>query len=205
MASGIRESPSGDSVNRKRELRAEVRRRLASLDSAQIQTASAQAVRQLLSDPRWHDAQAILAYSPIGHELNLWPAFDTARALGKKIALPRFDAHSGTYCAAVIPDDKGALAQAAFGILEPPPSAPCIPLNRLDFAVVPGLAFDPWGRRLGRGKGFYDRLLVQVNGIKCGVALDQQIVEELPAEPHDIVMNLILTPTRWLFMPPGAS
>jgi 5-formyltetrahydrofolate cyclo-ligase len=114
------------------------------------------------------------------------------------VALPRYDAGMRSYCAAQISGDLGALARAAYGIPEPAAEAACLDLNRLDFVLVPGLAFDLWGRRLGRGKGFYDRLLAQVNGIKCGVALDQQIVEQLPAEAHDISMNLILTPTRWL-------
>ncbi|HTG44362.1 MAG TPA: 5-formyltetrahydrofolate cyclo-ligase, partial [Verrucomicrobiae bacterium] len=72
------------------------------------------------------------------------------------------------------------------------------PLNRLDFVLVPGVAFDSTGRRLGRGRGFYDQLLAGVTGIKCGVALDEQIVEKLPTEAHDIAMDYILTPTRWL-------
>jgi 5-formyltetrahydrofolate cyclo-ligase len=72
-----------------------------------------------------------------------------------------------------------------------------VPLNQLDFLLVPGVAFDRSGRRLGRGKGFYDRLLAGVTGMKCGVAWDEQIVHELPAEPHDIAMDLMLTPSRW--------
>jgi 5-formyltetrahydrofolate cyclo-ligase len=51
---------------------------------------------------------------------------------------------------------------------------------------------------LGRGKGFYDRLLANVTSVKCGVAQDEQTVPILPAEPHDIAMDFILTPTRWL-------
>ena len=73
-----------------------------------------------------------------------------------------------------------------------------MPLNRLDFVLVPGIAFDLQGRRLGRGKGYYDRLLAEVRGKTCGVAFDEQIVDEIPVEPHDIHVNCILTPTRWI-------
>ena len=68
----------------------------------------------------------------------------------------------------------------------------------LDVVLVPGVAFDLGGRRLGRGAGYYDRLLTGVRGTTCGVAFDEQISGELPVEPHDVHVNCILTPTRWL-------
>jgi 5-formyltetrahydrofolate cyclo-ligase len=71
-------------------------------------------------------------------------------------------------------------------------------LNRLDLVLVPGVAFDARGGRLGRGKGFYDRLLSAVNGTKCGVAFDEQIVDAVPVGPLDVLVNCILTPTRWI-------
>ncbi|HLP77584.1 MAG TPA: 5-formyltetrahydrofolate cyclo-ligase, partial [Candidatus Paceibacterota bacterium] len=76
----------------------------------------------------------------------------------------------------------------------------CAPvsLNQLDLVLVPGVAFDACGRRLGRGKGFYDRLLADTRGIKCGVAFDEQIVTGIPVEPHDVLVDCILTPTRWI-------
>jgi 5-formyltetrahydrofolate cyclo-ligase len=58
------------------------------------------------------------------------------------------------------------------------------------------MAFDLRGNRLGRGKGFYDRLLEKISGVKCGVCLDFQIVENVPMEPHDATMRFMVTPTR---------
>jgi 5-formyltetrahydrofolate cyclo-ligase len=189
----------------KQQIRAEAKRRIARLDRDHIQQSSKEARARLEANPDWKNASVILGYSATGHELDLWPALAAARARGGSIALPRYDSLSGTYGAALVPEELSNLTKAGFGILEPPLDAPAVPLNRLDFVMVPGLAFDPWGRRLGRGKGYYDRLLVQSSGIKCGVALDEQIVEEIPEEPHDIRMNLILTPTRWFVMPPAGS
>jgi 5-formyltetrahydrofolate cyclo-ligase len=76
-----------------------------------------------------------------------------------------------------------------------------IALNRLDLALVPGVGFDADGRRLGRGRGHYDRLLAQVAGTKCGVAFDEQMAPEIPVAPHDVILNRIVTPTRWLEVP----
>jgi len=63
---------------------------------------------------------------------------------------------------------------------------------------VPGMAFDWSGNRLGRGRGFYDRLLEKVSGIKCGVGYDFQLLEKIPVEAHDAKVNFILTPSRCL-------
>ena len=73
-------------------------------------------------------------------------------------------------------------------------------LNRLDLVLVPGVAFDLNGRRLGRGKGYYDRLLAEFEGWTCGVAFDQQVVEAVPSEPHDMRLTCLVTPTRWQFV-----
>ena len=68
---------------------------------------------------------------------------------------------------------------------------------RLDLALVPGIGFTLDGGRLGRGKGYYDRLLAEVPVMKCGVAFECQIADEFPLESHDVQLNCILTPTRW--------
>jgi len=91
-----------------------------------------------------------------------------------------------------------------FGIREPRDNCPVVRSNRLDFVLVPGVAFAMDGRRLGRGKGVYDRLLMSVRGSKCGAGFDEQIVDDLPEEPHDIRLDCILTPTRWRCVEPRA-
>ncbi len=85
-----------------------------------------------------------------------------------------------------------------FGIREPVASCEEITFNRLSLVLVPGLAFDPHGRRLGRGRGYYDRLLANVRSVTCGVAFDGQLVPEVPADAHDVRLNCVLTPTRWM-------
>ena len=67
--------------------------------------------------------------------------------------------------------------------------------------LVPGLAFSTGGCRLGRGQGFYDRLLAGASGLRCGVGWDFQVFPELPSEPHDEHLDYILTPTRWVVCP----
>jgi 5-formyltetrahydrofolate cyclo-ligase len=182
----------------KAKIRETVRQRLKSVTDETRKNLSQQLIGMLKPREAWQKAQIVLGYLPIKGELDVFPCLEAAWAAGKEVALPRFLPETRTYCAAIAPRDKKTLVLGAFGILEPGQSARCIPLNQLDFVLVPGLAFDASGKRLGRGKGFYDRLLAEVNGVKCGVALDEQIVQTLPTEPHDIAMNFILTPSRWL-------
>lgn len=180
-------------------MRAKVRLRVAEMDPLARAEASARAVELLLRQPLWQKARCVLLYLPLKDELDVSAAVEAALHAGKCVALPRFNPAAGAYEAAEFRGE--VLERKQFGVREPDQSAPKVPLNRLDLLLVPGVAFDWSGRRLGRGKGFYDRLLAGVTGMKCGVAWDQQMVRELPAEPHDITMDLMLTPSRWAELP----
>lgn len=178
-------------------LRQAVRKQVSQVPSSVRRERSVQATQLLLSRPEWQEATAIMAFLPLSDELDLRPALEAALAESKSVMLPCFSPNEAWYRAAQITSFLD-LIPGNFGILEPHPDSPVFPLKRLDFVLVPGVAFAPNGHRLGRGKGFYDRLLANVTGVKCGVAQDEQIVSVLPAEPHDIAMDFILTPTRWL-------
>ena len=186
----------------KREIRRETRNRVRSMSEEKFRQHSPEAVRLLLERPEWHNAQRVLGYVALQDELDLSPTLKSAFEGGKTIAIPRFVPERGCYEAAVLPETEGfaTLSFGRFGVLEPSSQAPVLPLNQLDFVLVPGVAFDSSGRRLGRGKGFYDRLLAETNKacIRCGVALEEQLVAAIPAEAHDIPMNFILTPSRWI-------
>lgn len=153
----------------------------------------------------WQQARAILLYAPLPDELDVSPLWRDAAADGKIIALPRFNPEKGAYVPRQLLHKDEPLARGKFGILEPGAGSPELELNQLDLVLVPGVAFDVSGRRLGRGHGYYDRLLANLAAIKCGVAFDPQITAELPAEPHDVRLDCILTPTRWLQFSRGAA
>jgi 5-formyltetrahydrofolate cyclo-ligase len=146
----------------------------------------------------WCGAKSVLLFAPLFEEPDIWPLLTEAIAAGKSIALPAFVPGTSVYTARQIIEPTRDLVLGRFGIREPAATCPEVALNRLDLALVPGVAFDTRGGRLGRGKGFYDRLLPAVNGLKCGVAFDEQIVDAVPVGPMDVRLNCILTPTRWI-------
>lgn len=182
----------------KTELRRVVRTRLKAMTPEQRASASENACRLLEKQEVWQRARLIFFYAPLPAELDVWPLVRDSLAAGKTVALPRFDAATQRYVACQITDATKDLDHGKFGIREPGAHCIAVPPNRLDLILVPGVAFDLRGRRLGRGKGFYDQLLASVGGTTCGVAFDEQIVEEVPVEPHDVHLNCILTPTRWM-------
>jgi 5-formyltetrahydrofolate cyclo-ligase len=158
---------------------------------------SAQMCALLEQQSIWQEARTVLFYIPARAEPDLTPLLAKAFSEGKTVALPCFVSKQNNYEARRIEDLKRDLVPGQFSILEPRLGCPVVALNQLDLALVPGVGFDLSGCRLGRGKGYYDRLLAQVPGHKCGIAFEWQIVKEIPWEPHDIRLNSILTPTRW--------
>ena len=194
MQSTIREA--------KQALRNQVGARLKSMEPGERAAASAQARTLLASQPLWKSAQWVLFYAPLPEELDVWPLVAEALSAGKKVALPRFIAENGTYEACQIQDVKLDLQVGYFGIREPANRCARLLSTRLDLILVPGVAFDLHCRRLGRGKGYYDQLLRAWHGVTCGVAFDQQIVDEIPVAPHDVHLDCILTPTQWVELRP---
>lgn len=192
---------SPKSMSDKSELRRGLRAWLKALPETEVRTASAHAQALLRRQPIWQEARSVLFYAPLAGEVDLSALLEEGLRVGKTIALPGFINDAGAYGAFQIRDVAGDCAPGKFGISEPRAHCQPFPLKRLDLVLAPGVGFDVTGHRLGRGRGFYDRLLAQVNGIKCGVAFDRQVVERIPWEGHDVRMNCILTPARWLEIP----
>lgn len=92
-------------------------------------------------------------------------------------------------------DADRELVAGAFGIREPRPDLTAVAVETIDAFLCPGLAFDKRGGRLGRGKGFYDRLLAnaRTDALKVGVCFPWQIVDDTFAEPHDIAMDAVVS------------
>lgn len=108
----------------------------------------------------------------------------------KKIFLPAYDAESKDYYMARV-TSKSDLREGKFGILEPKEDCERAKKNEIDLWFIPGRAFDKTGNRLGRGRGFYDRLLAEESGIKVGVPPNGQFFDEVPVDDWDVKMNFL--------------
>ncbi len=187
----------------KAELRSRIRSRLKSITATERAAASARIGEQVRATGFWRAARTVLFYAPMPDEVDVWPLLAEARGQGKRVALPRFTTQARSYRAAQVNDLERDLVAGEFGIREPAAHCPELELAEVDLMLVPGLAFDATGRRLGRGKGFYDRWLAGFPGMTCGVALAEQMVEEIPVSGHDIPMRCVVTPAG-VFRPQSA-
>jgi 5-formyltetrahydrofolate cyclo-ligase len=188
---------STDAVQLKAQLRRDLRAASARVSPAERAAASAQICQRLKEQSVWRQARAVLFYFPMQDEPDIHSLFTEALAAGKVATLPRFSGREQHYQACQVFDLDGDLQPGAFGIHEPTAVCPIFDLKKLDLVLVPGVGFALNGVRLGRGKGYYDRLLAEIAGFKCGVAFEWQLAVEIPSEPHDICLDCILTPTRW--------
>ena len=184
-----------DAQTVKQSLRAEVRARLREMTEDAQKFLSQRACETFLAQAVYANAGSILLYVPLRGEVDVRLIMQRAVSDGKSVALPRYIPETTAYSAFFVGDQP--LVPGPFDILEPVASNPA-PLNHLDLIVAPGLAFDPRGRRLGRGKGFYDRLLSEASGLICGICFEEQLLAEIPVEPHDVTLDFIATPARWL-------
>jgi 5-formyltetrahydrofolate cyclo-ligase len=182
----------------KASLREQIRATLNNIPLEQRVAASSSACALLQKQSIWINARSILFFAPLRDEPDIWPLLGEALKAGKSVALPRFIPETNSYTACQIGHPDNDIEFGRFGIREPAQSCAHRMLMRLDLVLVPGVAFDLLGRRHGRGKGFYDHLLATGPGPTCGVAFNEQIVNQIPVAPHDVLVNCILTPTRWI-------
>ena len=163
--------------------------RLRGLPKAQAAAWSAEVVARLEAAPAFASAAIVLLYHSLPTEVDVRPLLlrwvDRKRLLLPAVVGDELELRTFTG-----PD---SLAPGAFGILEPTGPA-FTDLSAIDLVLVPGVAFDARGGRLGRGKGYYDRLLPRLDRArKWGVCYPIQFVEAVPTDPHDICMDEVIT------------
>ena len=137
--------------------------------------------------PEFAAARSVLVYASLPDEIST-AAFIERWADRKELLLPRVNGDDLD----ILPYRREATAEGAFGITEPTGSD-CRPIDDVDLVIVPGMAFDRQGNRLGRGRGYYDRLLHAASCPLIAAAYSVQIVDSVPAEPHDVKIPIIVT------------
>ena len=166
---------------------------LAGLDAGTVHRHSLAIVKQLEIVPAFVKAKSVVVYVSFGSEIETHPLIRQLLTEGRHICVPAFQ--DGKYFSAEIQDFDRDLIAGKLNILEPK-LLRHVPVTQPDVWLVPGLAFDRKGNRLGRGKGYFDALLQNAPGIKIALAHDFQLLDEIPVEPHDVRMDFIVTETQ---------
>jgi 5-formyltetrahydrofolate cyclo-ligase len=154
--------------------------------------AGARVCERVVVLPEFAAAQRVAAYAALAHELPTAQLVAAAAARGKELLWPRL-ARSGRLELAAARIDELVPSERGFRV--PPDDRGPAQARAGDLLIVPGVAFTMGGARLGRGGGHYDALIVASPGaITLGVAFDIQLVREIPLEPHDQCVDLVITP-----------
>ena len=199
--------PTPDVTEVKRQLRRSCRQIRKELGEDTCQQGSLSICSWIESWPVFQRTSVILAYMPISGEVDLTPLLE--RQPQKNWVLPRILPEEN-HRMVLHPYDAGRLVRHPFGMPEPAPDLPIIPSSKVQLALVPGLAFDQLGRRLGYGGGYFDRFLCGFSGISLGVIFKALLLDHLPCGEYDMPVQWIVTEVG-LFQPnpknhsPGAG
>ena len=173
----------------KKELRKEMRALNRALDPAVRAAASVRIVARIEHLPEFAESRTVGLFCALPDEPDLSSALERWRA-AKRLVVPRVEGDAMRF----FEYDPRRLVPGAFGILEPGPDARLCSPGEIDLLLVPGVAFTCGGLRCGRGREYYDRYLAQTafRGFRLGVCFAHQLVDALPAEPHDIRMDGVI-------------
>lgn len=176
----------------KKALRKEIKERKNNASPERMVQASNEIFNQVEALPQFREAKTVLAYWSMPDEVNTH-AFVQKWTGKKRMILPiivgdllELRVFSGL---------GGLVSSSSFGIQEPQAGELVSP-REIDFAIIPGIAFDNKGNRLGRGKGYYDKFLKQTNAYKVAVGFDFQIVESVPVASFDVPVDIVITTNK---------
>jgi|CXWL01.1.fsa_nt_gi 5-formyltetrahydrofolate cyclo-ligase len=178
----------------KARLREQVRTELLAIDPAVAAAAADRVADRVLGLPEIERARRIFTCLSFGLEIDTWRLAERLLAAGRELFVPRADPRTGRLHVHPYP---GPLRTLPFGLQQPPRGTPEIAEDAIDStleaALVLGLAFDLRGYRLGYGSGYFDRFLLRRPFPAIGLAYAVQLYDELPVEPHDVPMAVVVT------------
>lgn len=179
---------------RKEEIRTMIVARKNLLDDCERAQAAERLFEKLEKLAAFMVADKILVYHSLPDEMPTH-SFIEKWSGRKKFFLPRVNGLN----LEILPYDRSRLHLGAFRI-EEPDGDDLTPIEEIEMIIVPGIAYDRSGHRIGRGKGYYDRMLAHTKAVKIGVAYDFQIVDDFESDPSDVDMDIIITDSRCIFV-----
>jgi len=174
----------------KPELRRFIRTQKKQYSAAELAAKSEEICNMVLASACWQEASTLLLYYPLKDEVDVRPLITEAFNGGKQVLLPvckEDDLELRLY------EGEPSLSVGAFGIMEP--TGPLFAIEdypEIQLALIPGMAFDKAGHRLGRGKGYYDRLLLRLSAKLTGICFPFQLLDEVPTDVHDVAVGEVV-------------
>ncbi len=175
----------------KQQLRGIMRRLEAALTPEYKAKSDCGIVRRLLAMPEYQAADTVFCFVGTAREIDTRPILNDILEAGKRLCVPLCTAPGMMEPRQIT--DLSQLSPGAFGISEPGTDAPLVPVDAIDFAILPCLTCNCLGQRLGQGGGYYDRFLSQFRGGTVLLCRELLLRQEIPVEPHDYPVPWVLT------------
>lgn len=178
----------------KKELRQQLRAILAAISPQELHDRSLRACNLLTTTREYKRSEIILVFLSLPSEIDTTPLVLHAWRDLKRVLAPKVSWEQRRMLPIEIRSLSDDVSESPLGLREPAQGMP-IPVANIDMVIVPGLGFDKHGNRIGRGRGFYDRFLAHRDwhGVACGLALEDQVVDDVPALEHDRQVDMLVT------------
>ncbi len=186
----------------KRDIRNDIAKAIQSIPAEGLQKKNAQLENRLFEFANFIEANISLLYMPHGNEVDTKHIIQRCFDYNKLIVLPAFNIAKFTMTLLKVDNLDDDLGLGPRGILEPDPNhCKVVPIDRIDIAILPGIALDEKGGRIGSGEGYYDRLVprLPITTRKVALAYECQIVQQVPMESHDKHVDIIITEERIIY------
>ncbi len=180
----------------KSQLRTTLIRQLKQQEENERRRSSEAIWRKVVRLTAFRRARTVCCYVALPYEVQTWRMIEEMLKQGKRVVVPRVRPRTKRLQLAEVRDPRAELARGAFGVWEPvAPARRPVPTRELDLVLVPGIAFDRRGHRLGHGHGYFDRFLARVPKATptVGLAFRFQLLDRLPTAAHDLAVSRVLT------------
>ncbi len=191
-----------DVKSRKNEMRADITTRVESVSHENLLNIYQKIDERLFEFANFMEANIVLLYLNCGAEVATGNIIRKCYEYDKLVVFPLFNKDNKRFTLVKVDDLDGSMRKGPGGVLEPNPArCKVVPLESLDIAIIPGIAFDEKGGRLGTGGGYYDRLIpkIPITARKVSLACECQLVQQVPVEPHDRHVDIIITEKRIIY------
>jgi len=184
------------------QIRADIANTISALAENEIQDKTSAVENRLFEFANFLESKIALLYVNGNLEIQTQSIIQKSYRYNKIVVLPAFDPESFTMTLMKVDSFKQGLRSGPRGVLEPDASkCKVVPMDRIDIAIIPGVAFDEKGGRIGSGTGYYDRLIprLAITTRKVALTLEEQLVPQVPMESHDKHVDIIITDKRIIY------
>ena len=186
----------------KSQIRTDIAKTFDELSESQVSAKTKAIENRLFEFANFLESRTILLYAQSGPEVQTVDIINKTIEYNKVVVLPAFNPETFEVTLLKIDNPEKELKPGPRGALEPAPGqCKIVPIDRIDIAIIPGVAFDEKGGRIGTGRGYYDRLIpkLSITTRKVALTFEDQILQQVPLESHDKHVDIIITDNRIIY------